>query len=44
MLINSPKISDITKRDIFQLYFVQRMRKHDKSTAGQTSANFFVTV
>ena len=40
MLPNSPKISDITKRDIFQLYFPHSDEKNDKSAAVQILAGF----
>ena len=40
MLTSSPKILDITKRDISNFIFLRMLRKNDKSSAVQISACF----
>ena len=40
VLKNSPKISDVTKRDIFQFNFLRVMEKCDKSAFVQISSLF----
>ena len=41
VLTNSPKIPDLTMRDIFQLTFFQVIRKDDKSAVMNISAVFW---